>query len=89
MTLTPADQKAWSSRSLPSWTQGPYPAPSPDTVRPGKEHCDLCGDLTDPDPGAMAVSGLTICPRCLEDMLDASTFDPRAEMGLVGKGGRR
>lgn len=47
-------------------------------------HCDLCGDPMNADPEVFATTGLDICPDCLEGFLDASTDEPRAEVGLVG-----
>jgi len=55
------------------------------------EFCDLCGERLSDGAGTAAqdASGLDICNQCLEAMLDASTFIPRAEVGLVGSGGGR
>lgn len=47
-------------------------------------HCDLCGDPAPQDEGTRAAedaSGLTICTRCLEDMLSETTVHARTALG--------
>jgi len=56
--------------------------PAPAAVR-NDPHCDLCGARCQPDDWSDA-AGMVICPRCMEDMLDASAVVARTEMGLVG-----
>lgn len=70
-----------SAQSQPSGAREPISRAAPIA-------CDLCGDAAEADD-FNATAGMTICPRCLEDMLHASAFDARAEVGLVGSGGVR
>lgn len=52
-------------------------------------HCELCGEpipQEDVSVEAFEASGLLICTECLEATLDASTFNARTTMGLVGAG---
>lgn len=54
-----------------------------------RDACDLCGSYVseaDFDQAALDVTGMTVCPRCLEELADASAINPRSEMGLVGGG---
>jgi formylmethanofuran dehydrogenase subunit E len=60
----------------------PSEHPAPAAAR-NDPHCDLCGSRCTPDDWSDA-AGMVICPRCIEEMLDASTFNARSEMGLVG-----
>lgn len=52
-----------------------------------RKPCDLCGCDWPEDTyseAAWEASGLDICPDCLEAMLNASTDNARAEVGMVG-----
>jgi hypothetical protein len=54
--------------------------------------CDICEApflLAPRFAGDRWIFGLIVCTQCTEDNLDASTFEPRAEVGLVGSGGCR
>lgn len=64
-------------------------APVFDPKRPIPEaHCGLCQRPCDYDD-FNEVAGLYVCPACLEDMLDASALNTRAEVGMVGTSGGR
>lgn len=47
--------------------------------------CDWCGEPANADDFCEP-AGAVICPRCLEDLANATTHEPRAEVGLVGGG---
>lgn len=50
--------------------------------------CELCSEPATADDFNDA-AGMVICPRCIEDMLDASTVNTRTAVGLVGRGDSR
>jgi len=53
---------------------------------PDESFCELCGEpipQEDVSVEAFEASGLLICTDCLEATLDASTVNPRAEVGLA------
>lgn len=52
-------------------------------------HCDLCGEPMAEDRDVTDATGLNICPSCLEDHLDATTFNAGAALGVVGGCGFR
>jgi hypothetical protein len=68
------------------------PVSTPKSAAREQAFCDLCGARVEPHDFAEAAyeaSGMNICARCLEDHLDASTFDTRSEVGLARSGGVR
>lgn len=47
-------------------------------------HCDLCSKTMTEDRDVTDATGLNICPSCLADHLDATTFNASAALGVVG-----
>lgn len=64
----------------------PIPALPPAPPILPQVHCDLCGDPMAEDRDVADATGLNICPLCLENALDAATFNARPTVGLVGGG---
>lgn len=52
-------------------------------------HCDLCGRTMAEDRDVADATNLNICPICLADHLDATTFDASPTLELVGGRGCR
>lgn len=52
-------------------------------------HCDLCSETMAEDRAVADATGLNICPSCLEDHLDATTFNASSALGVVGGCGFR